>query len=145
MSLTHIMVADEEHQEPPKKKQHLNPSEKTRIYKAKLSYRKEWEKKHSCVSGALASILVMVYPVRHARSGKPSSGIKRCMENQGITNWNHTTKLPEAAWDSQWHREAESGKSVLGLHCSSVANRLLNVDREPRCSTEDVNISILSC
>ena len=60
LSLTHTTVANEEHQEPPKKKQHLTPSEKKRSYKAKLSYKGQWDKKHPCVPGALVSILVVV-------------------------------------------------------------------------------------
>ena len=48
-SLTHTTV-DEEHQQPQKKKQHFTPCEKKRIYKEKLSYKKEWEKKYAWVT-----------------------------------------------------------------------------------------------
>ena len=43
-SLTHTTVDDEEHQQPQKKKQHLTPCEKKRIYKEKLSYKKRMGK-----------------------------------------------------------------------------------------------------
>ena len=43
LTLTHTTksAADEEHQQPQKKKLHFTPSEKKRIYKAKLSYKQE--------------------------------------------------------------------------------------------------------
>ena len=49
-SLTQTTVEDEEHQQPQKKKQHLTPCEKKSIYKAKLSYKQEWEKKYAWVT-----------------------------------------------------------------------------------------------
>ena len=42
LSITH--TSDEEHEEPHQKRQYLTPSEIKKIYKAKLSYKKEWEK-----------------------------------------------------------------------------------------------------
>ena len=63
-SLTHTTVDDEEHQQPQKKKQHLTPCEKKRIYKAKLSYKKKNGKRN--IPGSLVRILVMVCFVRHA-------------------------------------------------------------------------------
>ena len=80
--------------------------------------------------------------------GKPSSGIKRCMETRGITDWNNGTELLKQHADSQWHRDAaatavmarqaESGKSVLELQCSSAAQQAA----ERRQRNRDV---LLSC
>ena len=55
-SLTLTTVDDEEHQQPQKKKQHLTPCEKKSIYKAKLSYKQEWEKKYMVMPGSLVRI-----------------------------------------------------------------------------------------
>ena len=48
--LTHTTVEDEKHKQLQKRKQHLISYEKKRIYKAKLSYKRKWEKKYAWVT-----------------------------------------------------------------------------------------------
>ena len=61
--LTHTTADDEEHQQPQKKKQHLSPREKKRIYKAKAFLQKNGKRN---MPGSLVRILVMVCFMRHA-------------------------------------------------------------------------------
>ena len=80
--------------------------------------------------------------------GKSSSGIKRCIENQG-NDWKHGSELLKQHADSQWYRDAaatavmakqaESGKSVLELQCSSAAQQAA----ERRQRNRDVLLKLL--
>ena len=104
-------------------------SEKKELYKAKLSYKKNWETKYPWVycnnasEGMFCSIC--------KRWGKPPAGSRGAWTTRGITDWNHATELLKQHADSQWHRnaaamaamaeQAEKGKSVLELQCTSAA------------------------
>ena len=118
---------DEQLEQPPqKKRQSLSVSEK-KIYKAKLSYKKEWEKKYPWVicnnpsEGMFRDIC--------QKWGTPPAGSRGAWSTRGITDWNHATKLLKQHADSQWHRdgavtadmaqEVESGKTVVELRLSS--------------------------
>ena len=134
------LIHDGEHQKPQMKKQHLTPSEKKSSYKAKLSYKKEWEKeislcpwgtcKHSC-DGMLCET--------YQEWGNSPAGSRGAWKTTEITDWNHANELLKQQADSQWCRDAaattvtaqqtEIGKSVLERHCQVLHNRLLSVDR----------------
>ena len=102
---------------------------KKKLYKAKLSYKKDWETKYPWVycnnasEGMFCSIC--------KRWGKPPAGSRGAWTTRGITDWNHATELQKQHADSQWHRnaaamaamaeQAEKGKSVLELQCTSAA------------------------
>ena len=65
------------------------------------------------------------------RVGKPPVGSRGAWKTRGIMDRNHATELLKLHADSQWYRDsvataikaqlAESGKSVLEVHCSSAA------------------------
>ena len=98
----------------------LTPCEKKRIYKAKLSYKKEWEKKYPWVTCKDPSDGMFCETC--LKWGNPPAGSRGAWKTRGITDWNHGTELLKQHADSQWHRDAaatavmarqvESGKSV---------------------------------
>ena len=118
-------------EEPRRKKQHVDitASEKKKLYKAKLSYKKDWEERYPWLScndpskGMFCSTCL--------KWGKPPAGSRGAWTTRGITDWNHATELLKQHTESQWHRDAaataamaeqaERGKSVLELHCTSAA------------------------
>ena len=103
-SLTHTTVDDEEHQQPQKKKQHLTPCEKKRSYKAKLSYKKEWEKKYLWVTCKDPSDGMFCETC--LKWGNPPAGSRGAWKTKGITDWSHGTELLKQHADSQWQRDA---------------------------------------
>ena len=87
-NLTHTTV-DEEHQKPQKKKPHLTPYEKKRIYKAKLSYKrmgKEISLGHKDPSDGMFCETCLKW-------GNPPAGSRGAWKTRGITDWNHDTEL----------------------------------------------------
>ena len=116
-------------EEPQRKKQHLTAGEKKKLYKANLSFKKEWEKKYPWVNcmnptdGMFCAIC--------QKWGKPSAGTRGAWTTKGIVDWNHATELLKQHADSKWHRDAavsaamakqaEGGSSVLDLQCSAAA------------------------
>ena len=115
--------------QPPRKKQHLTASEKKKIYKARLSYKREWEKKYPWVTCRDPS--EGMFCATCQKWGKPPAGSRGAWTTRGITDWHHATELLKNHADSHWHRDAaytaamaqqvESGESVLELQRSSAA------------------------
>lgn len=115
-------------EEPPRKKQcrQLTVSEKRKLYKAKLSYKKEWEKIYPWVFYDDP-----MFCTTCQKWGKPPAGSRGAWVTRGNTDWNHGTEFLKQHADSQWHRDAaataamaeqaENGRSVLELHCASAA------------------------
>ena len=65
--------------------------------------------------------------------GNPPARSRGAWKTRGITDWNHGTERLKQHADFQWHRDAattafmarqaECGKSVLELQCSSAAQQ----------------------
>jgi hypothetical protein len=118
-------------EESQRKKQHIDvtASQKKKLYKAKLSYKKDWETKYPWVYCNDAREGMFCGTCK--RWGKPPAGSRGAWTTRGIMDWNHATELLKQHADSQWHRDAaaaaamaeqaERGKSVLELQCSSAA------------------------
>ncbi len=136
-------------EEPPRKKQcsQLTVSEKRKLYKAKLSYKKEWEKKYPWVFCDDPS--KGMFCTTCQKWGKPPAGSRGAWVTRGITDWNHGTELLKQHADSQWHRDAaataamaeqaDKGRSVLELHCASAAKEAA----ERRQRNRDVLLKLL--
>ena len=111
---------------PHSKKQQLSSSEQRKQYKAKLSYKREWEKKYSWVTCKDASkgMFCTIW-------GHPTAGSRGGWTNKGVTDWSHATELLRAHGESWCHRDvaatasmsqqAECRKSVLELQRSAAA------------------------
>ena len=107
----------------------ITASEKRKLYKAKLSYKKDWEERYPWLScndpskGMFCSICL--------KWGKPPAGSRGAWTTRRITDWNHATELLKQHTEFQWHRDAaataamaeqaERGKSILEFHCTSAA------------------------
>jgi len=137
---------DKELEPPPqKKRKSLLASEKKKIYKAKLSYKKEWETKYPWIickdpnEGMFCGIC--------KKWGSPGS--RGAWSTRGITDWNHASELLKQHAESQWHRNAavtagmaqqvESSKSVLELQCSAAAKEAL----EKRQRNRDILLKLM--
>ena len=107
-------------------------SEKRRAYVARLSYKREWEKKYPWVfcydssKGMFCNI--------YQKWGQPSAGSRGAWTTRGLTDWKHATELLKShAW-SKCHKDeavitdmaqqAERGDTILELHCSAAAREL---------------------
>lgn len=107
---------------PHSKKRHLSANEKRKQYKAKLSYKTEWEAKYPWVSCKDASKGTFCTICLKRGNTTPGS---RGVASKGITDWSHATELLRAHGESQCHRDvavtasmaqqAEDGKSILEL------------------------------
>ena len=114
---------------PHSKRQHLSASEKRKQYKAKLSYKREWEAKYPWVS--CEDVNKGMFCTICQKWGKPTPGSRGAWTSKGITDWSHATELLWAHGESQCHRDAavtasmaqqaERGKSILELQCSAAA------------------------
>lgn len=117
--------------EPQKKKQHvgMTASEKKKLYKAKLTYKKEWEAKYPwvcCIDPSLGMFCGICQKL-----GKNPAGSRGAWTSRGINDWNHATELLKQHGDSTWHRDAaataamaeqaDKGGSVIQLHAREVA------------------------
>ena len=81
--------------------------------------------------------------------GKSPSRSQGAWTTRGIKDWNHATELLKLHGNSQWHRDAaataamaeqaERGKSVLELHCSSAAKEAA----ERRQRNRDILLKLL--
>lgn len=117
---------------PQAKKQKQSASEKRRQYVARLSYKREWEKKYPWVS-CTDSNKGMFCTVCQ-KWGHPSAGSRGAWTTRGITDWKHATELLKSHAESNCHKDAavtasmalqaERGKTVLELHCSAAAKEL---------------------
>ena len=135
--------------EPQRKKQHvgLTASEKKKIYKSKLSYKKEWGKRYPWVNCNDPSKGMFCGTCQ--RWGNCPAGAKGGWTTRGITDWNHATELLRQHADSQWHRDAaataamalqaEKGKSVLELQRAGAAKEAA----ERRQRNRDVLLKLL--
>ena len=116
---------------PHSKKQQLSSSEKIRQYKAKLSYKREWEKKYPWVTCQDAS--KGMFCTVCTKWGHPSAGSRGAWISKGISDWSHATEVLKLHGESQYHQyaavsasmsqQAERGKSVLELQCSAAAKQ----------------------
>ena len=119
-------------------------SEQIKQYKAKLSYKREWENKYPWVTCKDASIGMFCTICK--KWGLPTSGSRGAWTSRGITDWNHANELLRAHEKSRCHRDAataasmsqqaECGKSVLELQCSAAA-------KEAACRAERNRIIVL--
>ena len=102
-------------------------------YKAKLSYKKEWEIHYPWLHGMFCKTC--------QKYGNAPAGCRGAWTTRGVKDWNHATDLLKQHMVSQWHtdaavtaaavtaaavtaamaEQAESGGSVLELECSSAA------------------------
>ena len=102
---------------------------KKKLYKAKPSYKKEWEIHYPWLrctdpnDGIFCNIC--------QKYGNAPAGCRGAWTTRGVKDWNHATELLKQHMHSQWHRDAavtaamaeqvESGGSILELQCSSAA------------------------
>ena len=131
----------------PQKKQHQSEGEKRKVYKSKLSYKKEWESMYPWVTCELPSDGMFCSTCQ--KWGSPPAGSRGAWTIRGLTDWNHATELLKQHAGSQWHRgaaataamahQAESCLSVLDLQCSSAAQE----DTELRQRNREVLLKLL--
>lgn len=76
---------------PHSKRQHLSASEKRKQYKAKLSYKREWEAKYPWVS--CEDVNKGMFCTICQKWGKPTPGSRGAWTSKGITDWSHATEL----------------------------------------------------
>ena len=93
-------------QEPQRKKQcvELPVSQKKKLYKAKLSYKKDWKTKYPWVCCNDPSEGMFCGTCQ--KWGRCPAVSRGEWTTRGITNWNHATELLKQHADSQWHRDA---------------------------------------
>ena len=106
----------------------MNVTKSKKLYKAKLSYNKEWEIHYRWLrcrdpNGGMCCNTCQKY-------GKPPAGCRGAWTTRGVKDWNCATELLKHHMCSQWHRDAavtaavaeqaESESSVLELLCSSA-------------------------
>ena len=112
-------------------KHSMSKSEKKKAYKAKLSYRKQWESKYPWVY--CTDIAQGMFCKLCQQKVNPPATARGAWTSRGMKDWNHATELLKLHNESSWHRDAvvysrmaEQGKSqsVLEMHCSAAARRL---------------------
>ena len=126
-------------------------SKKRKLYKARLSYKKEWEQKYPWVycddpkQGMFCKLC--------QKRGIAPSTARGAWTTRGIQDWNHATEELKEHSQSKCHRDAvihariaEQGKeqSALQLQCSADAKeaeerraRFLSKNRQPLTTTLD--------
>ena len=113
----------------PRKKVCLSQAEKKKVYKASLSFRKEWEKLFPWV--ACEDPKTGMFCKICCEWGNPPPGSRGAWTSRGITDWNHGKEQLKKHAESQWHKDAlvkstmakqtESGGSVLDVLSLSAA------------------------
>ena len=99
-----LVLADDPAVPPAKRKKHSSVSEKKKQYKAKLSYKKAWEKNHpwlQCTNpqeGMFCTICM--------KWGKPPPSTKGGWTARGISDWNHASELIKQHESSRWHKDS---------------------------------------
>ena len=86
---------------PCSKKQQLSSSEQRRQYKAKLSYKREWEKKCPwviCKDSSKGMFCTICQKWDH-----PTAGSRGAWTSKGVTDWSHVTELSRAHGESRCH------------------------------------------
>ena len=121
-------------------------AQKRKLYKARLSYKKEWEQKYPWVycddpkQG-------MFYKLCQKRGNAPSTA-RFAWTTLGIQDWNHTTEQLKEHSQSKCHRDvviharmAEQVKeqSVLQLQCSATAKEA----EERRAKNRNIVLKLL--
>ena len=152
-SLTQTTVDDEEHQQPQKRSSILLHVKRRESTRQSFPTKKEWEKKYPWVTCKDPSDGVFCETC--LKWGNPPAGSRGAWKTRGITDCNHGTELLKQHADSQWHRDAaatavmarqaESGKPVLELQCSSAAQQAAERKQRNRDVLRAVEISKLSC
>lgn len=109
-------------------KEFSNKAIKKKAYKARLSYRSQWESKHPWVycndvkNGMFCKLC--------QKFGKPPATARGAWTTRGIVDWNHGTELLKMHNESNWHKESAltarmaEQQSVLELQQSSAVRSL---------------------
>ena len=95
---------EEQHHMPQQKKQHLTAGERKKMYKSKLTFKKEWEKKYPWVTCTDASKGMFCRTCQ--KWGSPSAGSRGAWTAREVSDWNHATELLKQHAHSQCHRDA---------------------------------------
>lgn len=109
----------------------MSKGERKKVYKANLSYKKQWEQKYPWVY--CTDVKQGMFCKLCQQRGNPPSTARGAWTSRGIKDWNHATELLKQHSKSHWHRDAivycrmaEQGRSqsVLEMHCSAAAKEL---------------------
>lgn len=108
---------------------------KKKVYKSKLTYRRQWESTYPWVHCSDPEKGMFCYICQ--KYGKPPANARGAWTSRGIADWNHATEMLKLHNDSKWHKDAamaarmaeQSQHSVLELQCTAAA-REANEKRE---------------
>ena len=121
-------------------------AQQKKVYKARLTYRKEWIEKYPWVycndpqEGMFCKLC--------QKRGNPPPTARGAWTSRGVKDWNHATEQLREHSQSKWHRDAiiharmaEQGEqqSVLQLQCSAV----LKQDEERRTKNRMIIMKLL--
>ena len=79
-------------------------AQQKKVYKARLTYRKEWEEKYPWVycndpqEGMFCKLC--------QKRGNPPPTARGAWNSQGVKDWNHATEQLREHSQSKWHRDA---------------------------------------
>ena len=77
---------------------------KKKLYKAKLSYKKEWEIHYPWLR--CTDLNDGMFCNTCKKYGNAPAGCKGAWTTRGVKDWNHATELLKQHMHSQWHRDA---------------------------------------
>ena len=103
-------------------------SQKKKIYKSRLSYKREWEQKYPWLS--CTNVEEGMFCTFCQKSGKSPVTARGAWTSRGVKDWNHATEVLKRHNQSTWHRDsivfvrmAEQGEkqSVIQMQSAVVA------------------------
>ena len=106
----------------------LQKSQRKRIHKSRLSYRKEWEQEYPWVS--CTNVEEGMFCTFCQKSGNSPVTARGAWTTRGIKDWNHATELLKLHNESKWHRDstvyvqmAEQGEkqNIIQLQSAAIA------------------------
>ena len=124
----------------------LQKSQRKRIYKSRLSYRKEWEQKYPWVS--CTNVEEGMFCTFCQKSGNSPVTARGAWTTRGIKDWNHATELLKLHNESKWHRDstvyvrmAEQGEKQNIIQFQSAA--IAKEQEEQRVKNRAVLLELL--
>ena len=122
---------------------HLAPKQPKKAYKAKLTYRRQWESTNPwayCNNGLFCGIC--------QRHGKPPANARGAWTLQGIVDWNHGTEMLKQHNNSKWHKDAAVAARIAEQFQHSVFElsmfQLQGMLRKRQSSTYEARYTVWS-
>ena len=83
----------------------LGPSKaEKKMYKSRLSYKKEWEQKYPWVS--CTNVEEGMFCIFCQKSGNSPATARGAWTSRGVKDWNYATELLKLHSQSKWHRDS---------------------------------------